>query len=329
LALAYAVGFAALGSVAGATTKVFILAGQSNMAGFGLVSDPNVPKPNYPKIRMYRALDAASSVSSFPSLIPGNSGFPAGYPLDGEDFPGNTFPATFGPELGIAKVLTAKYPNDSLAFIKIAYGGTNLTNEWVGNTAPKYVYTWFQNRLTEAMAGLVTATRNNYQICGIIWMQGESDGSDETLISKGVHLYGKGVYESSLNTLVGTLFRDWLTTTQHYNVKTVNGVIPFALGQIKLGFWKYATAINQEIFRAQSSIAGVSCTDGPTRAATYPVVPTLRPDLYPFSPAHYTAQGQMDVGLSLGNAISAALDGKTKGCRSDFSASDNLSQVMD
>jgi hypothetical protein len=153
--------------------------------------------------------------------------------------------------------------------------------------------------------------------------------ADETLTSKGLHLYGKGVYESSLNTLVGTLFRDWLTTTQHYNVKTVNGVIPFALGQIKVGNWKYANAINQEIFRAQSSIAGVSCTDGPTRAETYAVVPTLRPDLYPFSPAHYTAKGQMDVGLSLGNAISAALDGKTKGCRSDFSPSDNLNQVMD
>jgi hypothetical protein len=322
--LAYALaGFAALGSASGATTKVFILAGQSNMAGFGLVSDPDVQKPNYPNIRIYRALDNAPSVSAFPSLVPGNSGFPAGYPMDDADFPNGSFPATFGPELGIAKVLTAKYPADKLAFIKVAYGGTNLTQEWVGNTAPKYVYSWFQQRVTEAMTALGSATGGDYQICGIIWMQGESDGADAALSAK-------GLYESSLKTLVNTLFRGWLTTTRHYNVKTVNGVIPFALGQIKLGsYWKYATAINQEMFRAQSSIPGVRCTDGSTRAATYPVAAPLRPDLYPFNPAHYTAKGQMDVGVSLGNAIAEALDGKTGGCRSDFSPSDNLSQVMD
>jgi hypothetical protein len=311
------------GSAYGAPAKVFILAGQSNMAGFGLVSELGARSREYPNILMYRALDAAPSVSSFRTLAPGNSGFPAGYPADPADFPNNTFPATFGPEFGIAEILTAKFPNDKLAFVKIAYGGTNLTRKWVGNEAPEYVYTWFQNRMKEAMRGVDSVTAGNYEICGIIWMQGETDASDQALS-------GKGIYETSLKNLVDVKFRGWLTTTQRYKVKTVNGVIPFAMGQIKLGpTWRYATAINREMFRAQSSIAGVRCTDGPTRAATYPVPAPPPLGANPFNPAHYNRNGQLDVGLSLGNAIAEALDGKTKGCRSEFSPSDNLSQVLE
>lgn len=88
-----------------AAVKVFLLSGQSNMVGFGKIS---------------KILDSNSFQFSFP-IIPRN---PCTFLDCKTDTCVERF--NFGPEVGIAKVLSAAYPKDKIILIKAAWSGKGL-----------------------------------------------------------------------------------------------------------------------------------------------------------------------------------------------------------
>lgn len=152
-------------------TKVFILAGQSNMQGFGKVSELGSLTPyTYQNISIYYAFG-------------GNPGRYRSY-LKPENYGSGVPITTFGPEIGIAGVLNTRFPNGNLAFIKIAFGATSLQNHWLNST----VYSWFVQEVKKALTNI-----SEPQLCGMIWMQGETDADNESIAN---------VYASNLKTFV-------------------------------------------------------------------------------------------------------------------------------
>lgn len=171
-----------------AATKVFLLAGQSNMSGVGGYSgyiknsppwsDPPYDRADVPCPAPYNVPLAAVRFWDFgygkklPDFVnepeAGNGwvdlqpGF--GYRSD-----------QFGPELSFGRRLHELFPNDEIYLIKHAIGGTNLANDWNSNPAamgPQY--RTFQTRVKAALADLKKAGKKP-TVVGMIWMQGEND----------------------------------------------------------------------------------------------------------------------------------------------------------
>ncbi len=147
-----AILFLFVSSIVSAEELVFILAGQSNMAGQGNTSElpPAYRRP--PK-----------NVSFY------YNGYKA--PLD-------RF-AHFGPEIGFAHEISKRFPHSKIKLIKFAVGGTSLL-AWAPNWSAA------KARITRnASAGplfkklIKTADINfngkNAKLAGILWMQGETD----------------------------------------------------------------------------------------------------------------------------------------------------------
>lgn len=111
---------------------------------------------------------------------------------------------TLGPEVGIAKALDEKYPDEEFFIIKCAYGGTNICNDWRSPSSgvpyreelnaepakaiasPEFRFPgWCYNSLIKLLrSSLEELKQKGYEphVIGFCWMQGESDAcSPETL----------------------------------------------------------------------------------------------------------------------------------------------------
>ena len=138
-----------------AATKVFLLAGQSNMDGRG--SDSELTPP-------YNAVQPAVKFWNFDnagwtSLQPGFS---------------TMWPNGFGPEVSFGYALhNTVLPNDDIYLVKYAQNSTTLAVDWNPDGSGSS-YNSFKYRVNLAMQNLTTAGLNP-QIAGMIWMQGESD----------------------------------------------------------------------------------------------------------------------------------------------------------
>ena len=135
-----------------ANDLVFILAGQSNMAGYGTTAKlPPAYRKTPPNVKFYFN----------------------GYPAKMSRF------ARFGPEISFAHAMSRRFPNKTIKLIKFAVGGTSLF-AWDPH------WNLGKARLTRnASAGplfkkllqtIKTYTKhNNSQLAGVLWMQGETD----------------------------------------------------------------------------------------------------------------------------------------------------------
>ena len=108
---------------------------------------------------------------------------------------------TLGPEVGIAKALTERYPEERFFIIKCAFGGVNLYSDWrspssgapydenvvvdsaniirdAGPGSPGWCYNVF---IKLAKKGFDILKQNGYDpsVIGFCWMQGESDAGLE------------------------------------------------------------------------------------------------------------------------------------------------------
>ena len=122
---------------------------------------------------------------------------------------------TCGPELGIAKKLTKKYPNEGFFIVKCAFGGATLFNDWLspsnglpyGASARAAEYPdivcalnqgkhptagWCYNEFVVLLRdSLALLEKQGYQpqICALFWMQGESDSYSTELVEKYIARY--------------------------------------------------------------------------------------------------------------------------------------------
>ena len=182
--------------------KVFLLGGQSNMAGQGAVSDVGGLRPELNSeqtdVAIWQNLNnAASTNTGWETLAPGQG----------------ASTSLIGPELSLGRALADAFPDYQIALIKYSKGGTNLDVEWdpkdTGGTA--YMYDGFLESMGNALADL-TADGLSYEIEGMFWMQGERDARDVGMASR---------YQANLADLITAI-----------RAQTGEAHLPFILGRL-------------------------------------------------------------------------------------------------
>lgn len=284
---------------ASAATKVFLLAGQSNMAGVGGYSGYNKNSPPWS--------DPPYDHADKPCPAPYNAPQPAvkfwnfGYdikkkPTDFGNDPevgdgwvdlqpgfGNRVDQ-FGPELSFGHRLHELYPNDEIYLIKYAIGGTNLAANWNPSAdamGPRYKR--FQERVNAALENLKKAGKKP-TIVGMIWMQGEDDST---------HPDYAPAYEKNLKNLIAKVRSDFHAPE-----------MKFVAGRITTMGKLWSTPERMELVRkAQENIAKHSAN------ASWIDTDDLKWGYY----GHYGTQGQIDLGNRFANEFKpAASDVKKK-----------------
>ncbi|HAN78696.1 MAG TPA: hypothetical protein DCQ31_13510 [Bacteroidales bacterium] len=174
------------------TFRLFFLGGQSNMEGHGLNSElPDSLRAEFKNVWIFNGFPAADEdknggLGKWEKLKSGNG---AGFFSDGKN---NKLSAKFGIELSFAKRLQELYPNDKIALIKYARGGSSIDS-----SAAREYGSWefdykgiagmnqFDHFLTTVNGALQSRDIDGNGVedelipQGIIWMQGESDAITE------------------------------------------------------------------------------------------------------------------------------------------------------
>ena len=153
---------------------VFILAGQSNMAGEARVDDapakyaalpPNVEFHDFTQGFDYEAHAAWYEASE---------------PREPAQFVYTRPPGQFGPELGFATALSRTYPNQKFIFIKWALGGSSQ-QEWspnwnASNFAPDSIEAVRGSLFQQAIQSIKSVDlQQPYKLEALLWFQGEKD----------------------------------------------------------------------------------------------------------------------------------------------------------
>ena len=163
---------AALPDGNGQRVKVILLLGQSNATGCGLNSylEQHVGAENY-----------AAYVAGFPSVL-------INYCLDdhketseGEfvkvDMTCGANTGYFGPEVGLAEVLSRTYADETVVILKYTMSGYSLHHHWLSGGNRGSIYEAFLAFAQTYMEALLSH-RYDARIGAICWMQGESDTTD-------------------------------------------------------------------------------------------------------------------------------------------------------
>jgi hypothetical protein len=158
--------------------NVFILAGQSNMAGAA-----NASNLSHTDIKdLENAQQNISFVNNGNKSVPLNVTIPPEwkrkkYQLD----------SCFGPEIFFGIELSKKYPNKKFLFIKRSKGGSSLYGSWNSNwTKEKAQYVGelnkpklFDELINDVDRELSKYGESDYQIMAMLWVQGESDSGQK------------------------------------------------------------------------------------------------------------------------------------------------------
>ncbi|WP_437311039.1 sialate O-acetylesterase [Sorangium sp. So ce388] len=171
--------------------KVFVLAGQSNMVGFGvgrdlppeLGSQPDIWYDHYnPDAREGGPYASATSTDWGPLEPKGDA-------------------RRYGPEITFGRAVAAAFPEHRIAIVKVAQGGTNLVDHW-GRGLPPDPEVLYKSQLYHTLLGSLDSatytgdrallypdevTRldgalarlesegHDYEIAALVWMQGENE----------------------------------------------------------------------------------------------------------------------------------------------------------
>ena len=157
----------------GETVKLFLLGGQSNMAGAGRKAEApkEMLQPN-PRVKMWNGKQ----------FIP----FPTGPAKSG----------SFGPEIAFAHAMAAALGDETIYLVKHAIGGTSLHSDW--NPPKGKLYAGFATK-TDAAVKALKAEGKTVDVAGMLWMQGEQDSKDSDNPGPA------NAYEKNLRNLIATV----------------------------------------------------------------------------------------------------------------------------
>lgn len=255
---------------ADAKAKVFILSGQSNMSGGGhvvaegLQFDPAVGD----KVRMWDASDAWNKRGILGKWASLNElqAIKKEMRMD-----------MIGPEFGFAKAMSGLFPADEIHLIKVSKGGTPI-DWWLPSANGK------ANGHTQLLENLKNALEKiggDYEIMGMLWMQGESDAKNQADAED---------YQKKLEQFIALMRKE-----------TGKPELPFVIGKIssrileskkfKMPFVKIVQSGQQAVTKTDKH-AFVIDTDDLTQ----------RDDL-----VHFDQEGQLGLGKRFGEAMIKAL----------------------
>ncbi len=274
------------------TLHVYFLGGQSNMDGYGRVSElPEELKAGVEGIWIYHgdpAIDNAPEADGsgiWSPLVPGHG---VGFRTDGFE---NRYSDRFGPELTFAARLRELRSDESFVLVKYSLGGTSIDSAAAGNSGswdPDFIGVTGVNQYDHALATLDAALSSRdangdgledvLVPGGILWMQGESDAAYSADIALR--------YSQNLKRLMDLLRAAFRVD----DLPVVIGRIAES-GQDEDGeVWDHGDAV-----RAQQ--AEFVATDPQARLVT-------STDDYSFSdPWHYDSEGYLDLGRRFADAI--------------------------
>jgi hypothetical protein len=273
------------------TIRVFYLGGQSNMQGYGYVSElPDSLKKANKNVFIYQGNpvgdnDKSGGLGKWEVLQPGNG---TGFASSGIK---NTLSDRFGVELSFAKKLQEVYPNQKLAIIKYARNGSSIDScgtSFFGAWEPSFKsgkginqYDYFLKTVNNAMAVKDINGDGVEDVLipsGIVWMQGESDADKTEQIANQYYANLKRLME-----LMRATFRD-------NDLPIVIGKISDSGDDADGKVWGFGELVQygQEKF-----------------AATEPNVAIVRKtSYYKYSDKyHYKSEGYIDLGKEFAKAI--------------------------
>jgi PA14 domain./F5/8 type C domain./Domain of unknown function (DUF303). len=205
--------------------KVFLLGGQSNMAGYSPLSEiPDNLKREYPETIIWVDGETTASLSKKWMFLTSGLGNNQSY---------------FGPELSFGPEIAKYLPNEGIALLKYSWGGTNLVSQWRSPSSGGTTGDMYKNFIKSVHDGLAALPQGcQPEIAGMIWMQGESDANQTKAVAD--------EYESNLKNLIKDIRAE-------FNVPGM----PFVLGQIsEAAAWNaYGTTIRQAQLNVSKSVA--------------------------------------------------------------------------
>lgn len=271
--------------------RVFVLAGQSNMNGFGYNKDlPNDLK-TFKDVYIFQGNsvpdgDLNGGIGKWEVLKPGNG---TGFKTDGKT---NTLSDRFGLELYFAKRMKELFPNDKIALIKYAREGTSIDSVaradfgcWDADFHGKNGINQYDNFLKTVKNALSetdidgNGKRDEIIPSGILWMQGEGDASyDEAIANR---------YYSHLKTLMNQMRAALLTD----DLPVVIGKISDSGKNEKGRVWNTGELVQyaQEKFVENDKNAAI--------------VRSTKKYNYGNDPWHYDSSGYIDLGKNFAEKI--------------------------
>jgi hypothetical protein len=190
------------------TYRLYFLGGQSNMVGYGRVSElPADMIHAADRVMIFEGRtapdgDRNAGVGLWAPLQPGY-----GYGFQTED-DYLVLSERFGPELSFGHALASKLPDERIALVKYAFGGSGLapgvgTGSWHPTDKNGNQINQFDHALRTLDNALSKSdidgdgVRDRLVPAGVIWMQGESDANHS--------LASAEAYEANLGHLVSSL----------------------------------------------------------------------------------------------------------------------------
>lgn len=196
-------------------TYVYIMAGQSNMDGRALTKDIDPSNRHLLTIPFnVKMFDGAAAIDAVSGTVIASSAASAALEIKanfGKEF-GKKPDNVFGPEVGFAHYLSAKYPNSNIVIFKYAVGGStiaqwclnNLEDNCGAHTDGKF-YTGLLARYDDMKQKLEAQNVHNFIIKGVLWMQGEND----VINAQGNQPHTEEVYFNRFNALIDNFRRDF------------------------------------------------------------------------------------------------------------------------
>jgi len=285
--------------------EVYVLAGQSNMAGHGWLNE---------------ILSFAPELQSLPSnvhiisetdrYVSENIGLPEfdetislqrGY--------GEVTGFLFGPELSFAKRIGEAKNDKQILIIKVSFGGTDLTNQWKKNGSGLYEFLVYGTMSelpspTYEWEGILNAISrikselgcDKITLSSFIWMQGESDAMDVTTAE---------MYSINLKAFIKNIRTDLAKDS-----------LPFVIGKISSGPWPFGPIVRRMQQFTASEIPNVFvvetddlphwCSSQDENTCRLPSGLTSIENLtygYGLSECHYDTEAEISLGYRFANCI--------------------------
>ena len=275
--------------------RVFVLAGQSNMNGFGFIKDLPSDLKTFNDVYIFQGKAVADNetgggIGKWEVLKPGHG---HQFTTDGKL---NKLSDRFGPELSFAKRLKELYPKDKIALIKYAKEGTSIDSlargpfgswdsDYFGKTGGNQFKHYLQT-VQNALTKIDFQKNEEVVMSGIIWMQGEGDAS-----------FTEEIAQNYYNHLT-ILFKGFRASLRDADAPVVIGKISDSGKDPSGRVWKTGELVQyaQEKFVAQDKNAGI--------------VRTTKNYGYGDDPWHYNSAGYIDLGKNFADEVYKLLQKK-------------------